>query len=747
MAVDLTPHLGKRDLHPPGRRRQRRLGPHQLRRLPALRRAARRAAPRPAGGRRRLHARGAVARGGREGDDGARRVQGHALRRRARRRPADRLRHRRPRPALGRRGVLLSRSASPSDKAQRPHPDLRGHGRRRPVRHAEGLRRQAEPGQRHRGRLRRRLGRRGARTSCSSPTRTATTSPTARRRSCSTAGATRTRTRRSTPSPGAPTAGSTAATASSPTRSVGKPGTPDKDRVPINAGIWRYHPTQHVFEVFAHGTSNPWGIDFDDHGQAFLTSCVIPHLYHVIQGGRYERQAGPHFNPYTYDDIKTIADHRHYLGANPHAGNGRSDAGRRRPRPRRGDDLPGRRLARGVPRLDLHEQHPRRPAQPRHPRAARARASSASTPPTSCWPTTRWSQIVSLKYGPDGQVYMIDWYDKNQCHHKSVDVHDRTNGRIFKVELRGPERRRRHRPARSCPTRALAGAMQLAAATSGTSATPGGSSRSAASDPRTQLAQSLDWLRRRRTRAIRLRGLWALHATGGLGRADRPSSALDDTDPYVRAWTIQLLCEEGASGEDLAGPVRRAGADRPVARRPALPRLGPPAAAARRPAADPRSPARARRGRDDQNLPLMFWYAAEPLADGRPRPRAGAGARTARIPLVLPFMARRIAAIGTPEAIGLLVDGLAATPRPGAAASDPGRAERGAQGRRQVAMPAAGPTVFAELSRSADAEVRSQATRAGVDLRRPGGPQRGTASPGRSPARAWPSGARPWPPC
>ncbi len=78
--------------------------------------------------------------------------------------------------------------------------------------------------------------------------------------------------------------------------------------------------------------------------------------------------------------------------------------GRRRPRPRRRDDLPGRRLARGVPRLDLHEQHPRRPAQPRHPRARRARASSATTPPTSSWPTTRWSQIVNLKYGPDGQT-------------------------------------------------------------------------------------------------------------------------------------------------------------------------------------------------------------------------------------------------------------------------------------------------------------------------------------------------------
>ena len=46
----------------------------------------------------------------------------------------------------------------------------------------------------------------------------------------------------------------------------------------------------------------------------------------MIQGGRYQRQAGEHFEPYTYDDIKTIADHRHYVGDTPHAGNDRSDA-------------------------------------------------------------------------------------------------------------------------------------------------------------------------------------------------------------------------------------------------------------------------------------------------------------------------------------------------------------------------------------------------------------------------------------
>ena len=53
---------------------------------------------------------------------------------------------------------------------------------------------------------------------------------------------------------------------------VGKPGTPDKERVALNCGVWRYHPTSSVFEAVAHGTTNPWGLDFDDLGEAFITN-------------------------------------------------------------------------------------------------------------------------------------------------------------------------------------------------------------------------------------------------------------------------------------------------------------------------------------------------------------------------------------------------------------------------------------------------------------------------------------------
>ena len=59
---------------------------------------------------------------------------------------------------------------------------------------------------------------------------------------------------------------------------VGKPGATDEDRLPLNASVWRYHPQKDIFEAFMNGTSNPWGVDFNDKGQAFLTACVIPHL-------------------------------------------------------------------------------------------------------------------------------------------------------------------------------------------------------------------------------------------------------------------------------------------------------------------------------------------------------------------------------------------------------------------------------------------------------------------------------------
>src|SRR5919112_6449035 len=44
-----------------------------------------------------------------------------------------------------------------------------------------------------------------------------------------------------------------------------------------------------------------------------------------------------------------------------------------------------------------------------------------------------WSQMLNFRYGPDGSVHVIDWYDKNQCHSTNPDIHQKTLGRIFKI--------------------------------------------------------------------------------------------------------------------------------------------------------------------------------------------------------------------------------------------------------------------------------------------------------------------------
>src|SRR5438067_502417 len=95
---------------------------------------------------------------------------------------------------------------------------------------------------------------------------------------------------------------------------VGKPGTPDDRRTPLNCSVWRLHPTRRTFEVVAWGTTNPWGLDFDDAGEAFITNCVIKHLFHVIPGAHYERMFGEDLNPHCYGLIQGCADHLHWAG-------------------------------------------------------------------------------------------------------------------------------------------------------------------------------------------------------------------------------------------------------------------------------------------------------------------------------------------------------------------------------------------------------------------------------------------------
>ena len=185
----------------------------------------------------------------------------------------------------------------------------------------------------------------------------------------------------------------------------------DGDPVDINGGVWRYHPTKDRFEVVAHGFSNPWGIDYDAHGQLFITACVIPHLWHVIPGGIYHRQGGRHYNDHVYSDIRTIATHRH---RSAHGG----------ARVYLSDALPEKYNDR-IFMANIHEHAVLTDIV--HPKGSGFYAVHGDD--FALANNAQWIGF-SMEIAPDGSVFVLDWHDADIC---GKDVLNKETGRVFRI--------------------------------------------------------------------------------------------------------------------------------------------------------------------------------------------------------------------------------------------------------------------------------------------------------------------------
>jgi len=449
----------------------------------------------------------------------------------------------------------------------------------------------------------------------------------------------------------------------------------------IDGGVWRYHPTKDRFEIVAHGFSNPWGLDFDDHGQMFITACVIPHLWHVIPGGIYHRQGGRHINPYVYDDIKTIADHRH---RSAHGG----------ARIYLADEFP-RHYRDRIFMANLHEH---------------ALLTDILVPRGSGFVGQHCDDAVlandpmwigfSIETGPDGAVYILDWHDADIC---GNSVNDKGTGRIYRFAPRGLPGKtgldiaalsdlelvelQRHRNdwyvrrARlQLQQRAAAGRLDVRVA-----------------------GRLWELYRQGGDAGRRLRALWALHVTRLLPRG-KLVELLDAPEPYVRGWAIELLGEDGSPGAEVGAKLAQLAAREtsPVVRRylaSVLQRL---------PLAERWEIAAAlvRHGGDasDHNIPRLLWFAIEPLVAADPA-RALDLATRSELPLVTQFIARRATAAKRLEAVAAAVARGPALPL---------RAELlqglrdglGGLGRREILAPASWPAAEKAAAAGADSRVR-----------------------------------------
>lgn len=501
---------------------------------------------------------------------------------------------------------------------------------------------------------------------------------------------------------------------------VGRPGTPASGRIHFDGGVYRYHPVRHVFEAFSDGTTNPWGVDFDDFGQAFTSNCVDPHLYHMIQGAHYEPWRGRPSSQFAYRRIPSIADHAHWTGA--------TLDGTRGGKPEQlavggghahcgiliylGDNWPDR-YRNTAFMCNVHGRRINHDLVERRGSgytAAHGRDLFVAADP--------WFMGVTLRTGPAGDVFVSDWNDTGECHsyrntrretgriyrisygdppHVAVDIEKLSNDELVALQLHKNDWYVRH-ARRVLHERAAAGA-----------------------DMSGVHRECLAMYRDHPDVTRKLRALWALHVTGGI----------DDTwlrvqlgheSEYIRAWCVRLLAEpmersgvresSSQSGATIGRLATSATEIERLAKSDPSPfvRLHLASALQRLPL-DARWPiARGLLARDednaDANIPLMVWYGIEPLVPHDPARALELGFES-KLHEVRRYVVRRAAA--DPRGLREVLAALGTTgdtDRQKLILAEVVQAVRSQSG---LEAPPGWAAVYTKLEQSSDATIREQA--------------------------------------
>jgi putative membrane-bound dehydrogenase-like protein len=393
------------------------------------------------------------------------------------------------------------------------------------------------------------------------------------------------------------------------------------DGVDINGGVWRYHPVKDKFEVVAHGFSNPWGIDFDANGQIFITACVIPHLWYVIPGGIYHRQGGQHFNPYTYTDIKTIADHSH-RSAHGGASIYQSDAF---PREQQGR----------IFMANIHEH---------------AILTDILKPKGSGFSGMHGDDLMSANnaqwvgfsttVGPDGDLYVLDWHDADIC---GGTVLNKETGRIFRIAPKITEAenfKNRYADLNKLSDKQLVELQTSKSDWHSRRARLILQNRAAKGMLKKGTLNALRTLfNTNAVSANRLRAMWGLYVCNGF-TTDQLVAALNDKNEYVRGWAIQFLGQDTAADDAIITKFQLMAKEESSA----VVRLYL-SAALQRMTLDKRWNLAAnliKHGEDEQdhNIPKMLWYGIEPLI-AKDAKRALEMASLGELSMIKKFAARR----------------------------------------------------------------------------------------------------------
>ena len=377
------------------------------------------------------------------------------------------------------------------------------------------------------------------------------------------------------------------------TANVKQPGNRTPPIRTMGQQIWRYHPERRIFEVFAEGGGNTFGLEIDEKGRIYSGhNGGDTRGFHYVQGGYYRKGFSKHgqlSNPYAFGYFEAMKHHA--VPRFTHAFVIYQAA-----------PLPVRYHGKlfGVEPLQgqvvLSDIRPHLSSFETRDIERVVRTDDA------------WFRPVDIKTGPDGCLYIADMYEQRIDHssHFAGRI-DRTNGRIWRLSSASTAARPAVRPD-------FASTKELLSA----------------------LRHPDRWVRHTVVRLLgdqrddsmggplfrqimttsgnfALASLWALHASGGMSQ-ERTSALLAHEDEWVRAWTVRLSGDRrDVSAETLSDFIRLAAGDDSIHVRKQL------ASTARRLTATKALPIIRELVRHDSDVndihqPLLLWWAVESQA-------------------------------------------------------------------------------------------------------------------------------------
>jgi putative membrane-bound dehydrogenase-like protein len=382
----------------------------------------------------------------------------------------------------------------------------------------------------------------------------------------------------------------------------GADGQPVPGQAPVHSlgqNIWRYHPETRRYEVFAEGGGNTFGVEIDAKGRVYSGhNGGDTRGFYYVQGGYSQKNFGKHgqlSNPFAFDYYRPMRHHSVVRFTHTFC-------------IYEADSLPARYHERllGVNPVE----HDVVVSEIGADGASRRTRDLAVIVAPGAGARADWFTPVDIQLGPDGALYVADWYSVQPNHYRNHEGQTNPDlGRIYR--LCGAD----YRPWQARDLAALSSVELI----EGYLFHPNRWFRQTAlrllGDRRDEKVAERVWtLVQEQTGQAALEALWALNLSGGLNAA-RAERLLTHADPHVRRWTIRLIGDSAELAAALAAPLLAAARDEPdVETRCQL------AATAKRLPAGVAVPlvfelARRNADVDDLYVPNMLWWALEAHAD------------------------------------------------------------------------------------------------------------------------------------